>query len=149
MPGVLMLLLALAVGTLASYVALDLARRVRVVRSHTGWLWLFGAATALSLGIWSAQIIGIAAEPLAFPIGYDGWDSLSAWAVALAVGLVGLGAVSGKIATHVRVGLGAFALGSGVVAPMSSPSTPSGSSPASTGSCCRWWPRCRAPAAAA
>ena len=35
--------------------------------------------------------------------------------MALAVGLVGLGAVSGKIATHVRVGLGAFALGTGVV----------------------------------
>ncbi len=36
--------------------------------------------------------------------------------MALAVGLVGLGAVSGKIATHVRVGLGAVALGTGVVA---------------------------------
>jgi len=115
MPGALMLLLALGVGTLAAYVALDLARRVRVVRTRTGWLWLFGAAIALSLGIWSTQVIGIAAEPLAFPIGYDGWESLTAWAVALAVGLVGLGAVSGKIATHVRVGLGAFALGTGVV----------------------------------
>ena len=116
MPGALMLLLALAVATLASYVALDLARRVRVVRTRAGGLWLFGAAAALSLGIWSSQIIGIAAEPLAFPLGYDGADSLTAWAVALAVGLVGLGAVSGKIATHVRVGLGAFALGAGVVA---------------------------------
>jgi len=116
MPGALMLLLALAVGTLASYVALDLARRVRVVRTRSGGLWLFGAAAALSLGIWSSQIIGIAAEPLAFPLGYDGADSLTAWAVSLAVGLVGLGAVSGKIATHVRVGLGAVALGTGVVA---------------------------------
>ena len=74
MPGALMLLLALAVGTLASYVALDLARRVRVVRTRSGGLWLFGAAAALSLGIWSSQIIGIAAEPLAFPLGYDGAD---------------------------------------------------------------------------
>jgi diguanylate cyclase (GGDEF)-like protein len=115
MPGALTLLFALAVGTLASYVALDLARRVRVVRTRAGGLWLFGAAAALSLGIWSSQIIGIAAEPLAFPLGYDGAASLTAWAVALAVGLVGLGAVSGKIATHVRVGLGAFALGAGTV----------------------------------
>jgi diguanylate cyclase len=116
MPGALTLLFALAVGTLASYVALDLARRVRVVRTRAGGLWLFGAAAALSLGIWSSQIIGIAAEPLAFPLGYDGAASLTAWAVALAVGLVGLGAMSGKIATHVRVGLGAFALGIGIVA---------------------------------
>jgi len=41
MPGALMLLLALAVATLASYVALDLARRVRVVRTRAGGLWLF------------------------------------------------------------------------------------------------------------
>jgi diguanylate cyclase len=115
MPGVLMLLLALAVSSLASYVALDLARRVRVLHTRTGALWLLGAAMALSLGIWSCQIIGIAAEPLAFPIGYDGQDSLLAWAVALAVGLAGFGAVSGRIATHIRVGLGAFALGTGVV----------------------------------
>jgi diguanylate cyclase (GGDEF)-like protein len=116
MPGALMLLLALGVGSLASYVALDLARRVRMVRTRTGWFWLLGAATALSLGIWSTQIIGIAAEPLTFPLGFDGWRSLAAWASALLVGLVGLGAVSGKIATHARVGLGAFALGAGVVA---------------------------------
>ena len=42
MPGALMLLLAFAVATLASYVALDLARRVRVVRTRSGGLWLFG-----------------------------------------------------------------------------------------------------------
>ncbi|MCE9659688.1 MAG: EAL domain-containing protein [Burkholderiales bacterium] len=115
MPGALMLLLALAVSSLASYVALDLARRVRVLRTRTGALWLLGAAAALSLGIWSCQIIGTAAEPLAFPIGYNGEDSLLAWTVALAVGLAGFGAVSGRIATHVRVGLGAFALGTGMV----------------------------------
>ena len=115
MPAALMLLLGLAVSTLASYVALDLARRVRVLRTRTGALWLVGAAMALSLGIWSCQIIGIAAEPLAFPLGYDGIDSLTAWAVAVAVGLAGLGAVSGRVATPVRVGLGAFALGTGVV----------------------------------
>ena len=74
MPGALMLLLALAVGTLASYVALDLARRVRVVRTRSRAASGCSARRrALSLGIWSSQIIGIAAEPLAFPVGYDGW----------------------------------------------------------------------------
>src|SRR5215208_1281343 len=104
MPAALMLLLGLLVSTLASYVALDLARRVRVLRTRTGGLWLFGAALALSLGIWSSQIIGIAAEPLAFPLGYDGIDSLTVWAVAVGVGLAGLGAVSGRVATPMRVG---------------------------------------------
>ncbi len=115
MPAALLLLLGLAVSTLASYVALDLARRVRVLRTRTGALWLLGAAAALSLGIWACQIIGIAAEPLSFPLGYNGIDSLIAWAVAVAVGMAGLGAVSGRVATPVRVGLGAFALGAGAV----------------------------------
>ena len=115
MPATLLLLLALAVSTLASYVALDLARRVRVLRTRTGALWLLGAAMALSLGIWSGQIVGIAAEPLPYPLGYDGSDSLTAWAVAVLVGMAGLGAVSGRVATPVGVGLGAFTLGAGMV----------------------------------
>ena len=63
MPTVLMLLLGLAVSTLAAYVALDLARRVRVLRTRAGALWLLGAASAMAIGIWSSQVIGIAAEP--------------------------------------------------------------------------------------
>ena len=62
MPTVLMLLLGLAVSTLAAYVALDLARRVRVLRTRAGALWLLGAASAMAIGIWSTQLIGIAAE---------------------------------------------------------------------------------------
>jgi diguanylate cyclase (GGDEF)-like protein len=115
MPAALMLLLSLLVSTLASYVALDLARRVRVLRTRSGALWLLGAAGALSLGIWSCQIIGVAAEPLPFFLGYDGFGALGTLAMAAAVSMIGLGAVSGRVATPMRVGFGAFALGVGVV----------------------------------
>jgi diguanylate cyclase len=115
MTTALMLCLALAVSALASYVALDLARRVRVLRTGAGALWLLGAASAMALGIWSSQVIGIDAEPLAFPIGYDGFATLGVWAAALVASLAGLGAVSGRVATPGRVGFGAFALGIGAV----------------------------------
>src|SRR5678815_2901117 len=69
MPTVLMLLLGLGVSTLAAYVALDLARRVRVLRTRAGALWLSGAASAMAIGIWSSQVLGIAAEPPAFAFG--------------------------------------------------------------------------------
>ena len=115
MTTALMLCLALAVSTLASYVALDLARRVRVLRTGSGALWLLGAASAMALGIWSSQVIGIAAEPLAFPVGYDGLGTLGVWTAALVASLAGLGAVSGRVATPGRVGFGAFALGIGAV----------------------------------
>jgi diguanylate cyclase (GGDEF)-like protein len=111
----LMLLLALSVTTLAAYVALDLARRVRVLRTPAGALWLLGASSAMAIGIWSSQVIGIAAEPTAFPIGYDGFGSFGVWAAALVASVAGLGAVSGRVATPGRVGFGAFALGIGAV----------------------------------
>jgi diguanylate cyclase len=115
MPGALILLLSLGVSTLAAYVALDLARRVRVLWTRSGILWLLGAAWALSLGVWSCQIFGVAAEPVTFPLGYDGLGSLLAWGAAIVACAAGLGAVSGRVATPMRVGFGAFALGTGIV----------------------------------
>ena len=111
----LMLVLALGVSTLAAYVALDLARRVRVLRTRAGALWLLGSASAMAIGVWSSQVIGIAAEPPAFAFGYHGFGSLGVWAAALVASLAGLGAVSGRVATPGRVGFGAVALGIGAV----------------------------------
>jgi len=111
----LMLALALGVSTLASYVAFDLARRVRVLRTRAGALWLLGAASAIAIGVWSSQVIGFAAESTPFPIGYHGLGSLGVWTAALIAALAGLGAVSGRVATPGRVGFGAVALGIGVV----------------------------------
>jgi diguanylate cyclase len=115
MPGALILFLSLGVSTLAAYVALDLARRVRVLWTRSGILWLLGAAWALSLGVWSCQIFGVAAEPVTFPLGYDGLGSLLAWGAAIVACVAGFGAVSGRVATPMRVGFGAFALGTGIV----------------------------------
>ncbi|MGZ8260812.1 MAG: putative bifunctional diguanylate cyclase/phosphodiesterase, partial [Caldimonas sp.] len=112
---VLMLVLGLGVSTLAAYVALDLARRVRVLRTRAGALWLLGAASAMAIGIWSSQVIGIAAEPPPFPFGYHGLGTLGVWAAALVASLAGLGAVSGRVATPGRVAFGAVALGIGAV----------------------------------
>ncbi|HEX2539638.1 MAG TPA: hypothetical protein VHM00_00995, partial [Caldimonas sp.] len=115
MPAALMLLLSLGVSTLAAYVALDLARRVRVLRTRAGILWLIGAASALATGVWSCQIIGVAAEPVAYRLGYDGLGSVGAWFAALIAGVAGLGAVSGRVATPARVAFAAFALAIGIV----------------------------------
>jgi diguanylate cyclase (GGDEF)-like protein len=115
MPAALMLLLSLGVSTLGIYVALDLARRVRVLRTRAGILWLLGAASALATGVWSCQIIGMAAEPLRFELGYDGVGSVAVWAAALVAGMAGLGAVSGRVATPARVAFGAVALAVGIV----------------------------------
>jgi diguanylate cyclase (GGDEF)-like protein len=111
----LMWLLGLAVSSLAAYVALDLARRVRVLRTRAGVLWLLGAASALAIGIWSSQVIGTAADPPLFAFGYSGFGTIGVWTAALVASLAGLGAVSGCVATPGRVAFGAVALGIGAV----------------------------------
>ncbi len=107
----------------------SLARRVRVLWTRAGLLWLLGAAWALSLGVWSCQIIGVAAEPIPFSLGYDGLGSLLAWGAAIVACAAGLGAVSGRVATPARLGFGAFALGTGVVGAHALALAPLGSQP--------------------
>ena len=136
MPAALMLLLGAGVSTLAAYVSLDLARRVRVLWTRAGLLWLLGAAWALSLGVWSCQIIGVAAEPIPFSLGYDGLGSLLAWGAAIVACAAGLGAVSGRVATPARLGFGAFALGTSL-APTPTRWRRSACSRESSGVCCR------------
>ncbi|MEO7115134.1 MAG: diguanylate cyclase, partial [Caldimonas sp.] len=115
MPALITLAFAAAIGSLAAYVSLDLARRVRVLRTRAGSLWLVGAASALAIGIWSSQIIGMAAEPLPFPLFYDPLGLCGVWLAALVAGIAGLGAVAGRVATPGRVAFGAVALGIGTV----------------------------------
>ncbi len=124
---VLMLLLGVVFSTLAAYVALDLARRVRVLRTRAGALWLLGAASAPAKGVLSRQLIGIAADPPPFALGYHGLCIVGVWAAALVASHAGLGAV------------GPHAL-AGAARPRPW---------ASNGRSCRWSPPSPAPRAAA
>src|SRR5665213_1891361 len=85
MPAALMLLLSLGVSTLAAYVSLDLARRVRVLWTRAGLLWLLGAAiVACAAG--RGAVSGRVATPtrLAFGAFALGTGVVGAHALALA-----------------------------------------------------------------
>ena len=64
------LALCAALSVLAVYVALDLARRVRAVRTHIGLCWLAGAALSLGTGIWSVHVLSLGARALPYVLGY-------------------------------------------------------------------------------
>jgi len=74
----------LLMATLASYVALDLARRIPAQPGRPGQAWLAGSALALGTGLWSIHFVGLAGDVLPFGIGYGGAVTLAAWAVAVA-----------------------------------------------------------------
>ena len=74
----------LAMASLASFVALDMARRFVANPGRAGQAWLVGAALALGTGLWSSHFIGLSGDVLPFGIGYGGLVTLAAWAVAVA-----------------------------------------------------------------
>ncbi|MEQ1684237.1 MAG: EAL domain-containing protein [Burkholderiaceae bacterium] len=80
-PGLWVAVFALA--CLASYVALDMARRVLANPGRAGLAWLGGGALALGTGLWSIHFVGLSGEVLPFGIGYGAGVTLAAWAVAV------------------------------------------------------------------
>ena len=75
----------LLMACLASYVALDMTRRIPANHGRASGWWLGGGALALGTGLWSIHFIGLAGDALPFGIGYGGLGALAAWGVAVSV----------------------------------------------------------------
>jgi len=88
--GVLSTGLAMVTG----YATLDLASRVTVACGRARWFWLAGAATAMGLGIWSAQFVGMLALSLPAPAVYHYPMMAAALLAAIAAAAVALFMVS-------------------------------------------------------
>ena len=108
------MVLAFAIAVAGAYVAFDLAKRLQTTRPRVARLWLAGAALGLGTGLWSAQILAVAAVPLAFTIGYHPWLAFAAWGLAVGVGGVALALAGAHVVTPLRGVLGAATLGLGV-----------------------------------
>ncbi len=83
-------LLSFLIASLASYVALDLAKRVR---THdrviaVGW-WAAGSVT-MGTGIWAMHFIGMLALKLPFAVGYDYAITALSWFAGVAVSAIAL-----------------------------------------------------------
>src|SRR5688500_1827081 len=62
---------SIGIAIMASYVALDLAERVRSARGYARSVWWAGGALAMGVGIWSMHFVGMLAFHLPVPIQYD------------------------------------------------------------------------------
>jgi NO-binding membrane sensor protein with MHYT domain/signal transduction histidine kinase len=112
----LLVALSVIIAVLASYAALDLARRVTSAQGKSRPLWLSGGATAMGFGIWSMHYIGMLAFRLPMPVQYD-WPTvlLSLLAAILASG-VALFVVSRQKMGVIRASLGSILMGSAIAA---------------------------------
>jgi diguanylate cyclase (GGDEF)-like protein len=108
--------LSVLVASYASYVALDLARRVRGSDRHASLVWTLGGALVMGSGIWSMHFVGMLAMSLPIDITYDpGWTLLS-WVAAVTVSLLSLRIAAMDRLSPMVLAAGALTMGSGICA---------------------------------
>jgi PAS domain S-box-containing protein len=113
-PG--LVVLAIVVAILASFVALDLAGRIRETRggSRVGW-WLAGAV-AMGGGIWSMHFIAMLAFQLGPRVTYDVATTVLSLVIAIVVSGLGLFVVYGQRGSWPAILGGGILAGAGIAA---------------------------------
>lgn len=112
-----MVFLSLAVAILASYTALDLAKRISTIQTprHRQY-WLAGGAVSMGLGIWSMHFMGMLAFSMPIPLGYDVWITLLSLGIAILVSGLALYSATRKVLTLNRLVLSGILMGVGISA---------------------------------
>jgi signal transduction histidine kinase/NO-binding membrane sensor protein with MHYT domain/DNA-binding response OmpR family regulator len=108
--------LSVVIAVLASYAALDLARRVTSAQGKDRLLWLNGGAVAMGFGIWSMHYIGMLAFRLPIPVQYDWPTVLLSLLAAILASAVALFVVSRHKMGLMRALLGSILMGGGIAA---------------------------------
>ena len=105
-------LTSVLIASFASYVALDLAKRVRSTDAQLARIWWLGGSLAMGTGIWSMHFTGMLAFSLpGVELGYTTLATLLSWCAGVAVSAVAL-----AVAARGRLGGRPLALGSGAMA---------------------------------
>jgi diguanylate cyclase len=66
-----LVIVSIAVGIFASYVALDLTERLNRASGYVRQVWLLCGSVAMGVGIWSMHFVGMLAFHLPVPVQYD------------------------------------------------------------------------------
>src|SRR6266849_11137397 len=82
------------IASFASYVALDLAKRVRDANRSVALTWWVGGSIAMGTGIWSMHFVGMLAFSLPIALGYTKFLTFLSWIAAVAVSAIALAVAS-------------------------------------------------------
>ena len=105
-----------AIAVLASFVTLDLARRVRTAQRRIALTWWAAGSLVMGTGIWAMHFLGMQAFRLPITLGYTGLLTLVSWVAAVGASAVALGVASLPRFDARKLGLGAVAMGGGICA---------------------------------
>jgi len=104
------------IASFASYVALDLARRVRATDRREALVWWIGGSVALGTGIWAMHFVGMLAFVLPIPLGYTRLLTLASWLAAVGASGVALWAAGRGGLTLRRLAASAGIMGGAICA---------------------------------
>jgi diguanylate cyclase (GGDEF)-like protein len=107
---------SLAIATFASYVALDLAKRVRGPDRRAAHRWWLGGSVAMGLGIWCMHFVGMLAFALPIALGYTAGYTAASLLAGIAVSAVALFVASRETLDVRHLAGGALAMGAGICA---------------------------------
>ncbi|HUH39491.1 MAG TPA: MHYT domain-containing protein, partial [Castellaniella sp.] len=113
-PGIVAV--SLLIACFASYVALDLAKRVRTSDRRVALVWWLGGSVTMGTGIWCMHFIGMVAFSLPIPLGYSIGATVVSWAAAVLASAIGLHIASKGALTRARLAVGALTMGLGICA---------------------------------
>ncbi len=106
--------LSFAIATFASFVALDMAQRVRTPDKSMARGWWIAGSLAMGTGIWSMHFIGMLAISLPFVVGFGYVITGLSWLAAVLVSAIALHTASRARLTPLRLAVGAFTMGAGI-----------------------------------
>jgi two-component system, sensor histidine kinase and response regulator len=106
--------LSIIIAIVASYAAVDLSGRVTAAHGRARIAWLFAAAFAMGIGIWSMHYMGMAAFQLPVPVRYDLPTVLVSIVAAILASAVALFVVSRKTLTKTSTITGGVLMGCGI-----------------------------------
>ena len=107
---------SLLIASLASYVALDLAKRVRSEDRKIAFIWWAAGSVAMGTGIWCMHFVGMLAFSLPITLGYTTALTAASWVAGVGVSAVALAIASRGSLTWRRLAGGALAMGVGICA---------------------------------
>jgi diguanylate cyclase (GGDEF)-like protein len=108
--------LSLLVATFASYVGLDLAKRVRDQNKAVAFGWWAGGSVALGTGIWCMHFVGMLAFTLPIELGYSRAMTALSWGAAVAASGIALFIAGDATMDWRRLCAGSAVMGAGISA---------------------------------
>ena len=109
-----LVVLSVIVAIFASFIALDLARRMLTTDGPAGRYWLLGGSVAMGTGIWSMHFVAMLAFSLPIPLGYDFFITFLSWLAAVVVSGIALLIASRRNVNGRDITLGSLAMGAGI-----------------------------------